>query len=339
MTSKIPVLIILAMWLISGCNARSLSTLQADFNDTVSAEQECPAGSDGNAISVDNFPCLPDYDVVFADIATQTKDVLSDYKGSAQIEIALHRLHAYALWQSGATEQEVVVAARQGIDKCASVEASSTPRDCALLMTVGNFVVAENIGRQIADIESKLKPAQTRPQVCNDNAIEWNATVTFMMRDAYLPMVDDAVRVASNASTPTSVLQYLDAQLLQTSDQLIRLRNTSRQCAADSDAQQTLRDCPCYIDGRTAAEQASCQQVTGDSVLQFSHGAKCIAKDALQSEKCPCGYQEPDTPPVTGDSAFNTFKVCQHLKRHSQAQKLYAAKCKIKDAISRTAAN
>jgi hypothetical protein len=316
-----------AIFVLSGCTARSLSNLQTQFNATVKTEKECKnqtAATDPSA-----SPCSADFDAIFADIADQAEKSLKEYDSNDGIKIALHRLHAYALWQSGASEQVVASSARQGWEKCAGNGFQKAPRDCALLTLVGSFKAIEGAGRKVAKVEEALKPRGRREEICKNHAAEWDSLTSGLMRNNYLPLADDVKRLARRGGATKSSLTYLQQQLSLIADQALKLSVAGEQCVPDPANSELVRDCPCRIDNRGPEDVETCAKVAENEVFAFYHNSFCASQDIFQSLTCPCGYEEMREDELKDRQAA----ACDYVKSRPNSKKLLKSRCAVEGAL------
>jgi hypothetical protein len=175
---------VLAIIVFSGCTVRSLSVLQTEFNATVRVKATCekePSKTEQSRTE----DCLQDFDAIFSDIANQSEKALNQYTGEQGVKIALHRLYTYALWQSGASEQKVVVAAKKGQEACAAGKPETAPRDCVLLDVVGRFKAIETRAAKVSLEKRQLFKLEKAAAVekCKNTAKQWQKELDGYMRD------------------------------------------------------------------------------------------------------------------------------------------------------------
>ena len=314
--------------LLSGCAARSLSVLQSEFNAAVDARNRCQS-----QVAYEPDPdstCTVDYRTVFADIAAQAQASLRAYKGGPGVTIGLHRLHAYALWQSGASEKTVAQAARQGLAECAGDNYARAPRDCALLATIGGLKGVEAAGTAIDAIHAGFTTATDKTAACKEAAVEWRTAAADYWHTYYLPLATDMKIFADRAETPAGVLQYLQAQHRLAFDQLLRLKTIGRQCIADDRLARQLIACPCNPDLRTNADQDACNTVFDPDFPEYAFffDTFCMSEDAFQSDDCPCDG------PDSANWSDRQQTACDYVKLNPGAKALHEARCKVKKALT-----
>jgi hypothetical protein len=271
----------LAITVISGCTARSLSVLQADFNATVKAKQNCKSEDENVARDPS---CMVDPKTIFADIAVQAKKSLNDYNGGQSVKIALHRLHAYALWQSGASEKVVVSAAQNGLKECRGDNFTKAPRDCALLATVGIFKVIQEAAARVTPRKNEIMKADANEKeiLCSEHVAGWRKEASNYWSNAYVPLVKKIKEIAEKEGVPKSVLTYLEDQRKAARKPIIDLKTIGNNCVPDWADRNLIAKCPCDP-GRRNEHPEACYQVYGQGNLKFSfyHEILCI-KEALR---------------------------------------------------------
>ena len=319
---KVILVCALAATLFSGCAARSLSVLQAEFDAAVKAENDCKSQAEN--VKPDATPCSVDFHTLFADIAAQTEKSLRDYKGGEKVKIGLHRLHAYALWKSGAAEQSIVEAARKGLAECAGDKFKKVPRDCALLTTIGSFKAIEAAGARIETIRHELVSAkpEDRGTLCEEHAAAWRNEVVDIWNNYYLPLAMDMKEIAKkNASK--SVLEYMKDQQSITFDQILELKNVARKCVSETPDLKRITKCPCSAENRTSEHREICTEVYDEAKpgFAFYHEAFCVSEDVFKSIDCPCGYEKMDN--LTDQQSI----ACEYIQINPKAKKLYESKC------------
>jgi hypothetical protein len=317
----------LAVALLLGCTTRSLSVLQAEFNAAVEARANCPP--DVVYVPKEASKCAVDYQTIFADIAAQTEKALTDFKGGTSVKIGLHRLHAYALWQSGATEKTIAQAARKGLTECAGDNYAKAPRDCALLATIGNLKGIEAVGAGIGEIYERFVNAADKKKECTQNAEGWRNAASDYWQNYYLPLAMDMNTFAARTETPGSVLQYLQDQHAASFDQLNKLKNIGRQCVSDDTVVKQLITCPCNPTLRTNEDQEACRMVfdADNPTYAFYYEAFCMSEDVFRSDDCPCG-DENDL-----DFTDREMSACSYVKANPGAKVLHEARCRVEQAL------
>ncbi len=317
----------LVVALFSGCTARSLSVLQVEFNAAVETRAKCQSkvAYEPSAES----PCSFDYRTIFADIAVQSEKSLKDYKGGPAVKIGLHRLHAYSLWQSGASEKAVAQAARKGLTECAGDKYARAPRDCVLLATIGSLKGVEATGAEIGKIHENFKNATDKHAECTQNAVNWQNTAADYWQNVYLPLAKDMNSYAARAETPASVLRYLQKQHEAAFDQLNKLKDIGRQCVPDDAVVKQLIACPCNPGLRTNEDQAACKKVfdAKNPSYAFYYETFCMSQDVFNSRECPCG-----------DESMLNFtdhekRACSYVKANPGAKVLHDARCTVEQAL------
>jgi len=317
----------LVITVFSGCAARSLSVLQTEFNAAVKAKKAC--ASQAENVKPGETPCSVDFDTLFADIAAQTEESLHDYKGGEKVKIGLHRLHAYALWQSGAAEQAIVDAARKGLAECAGDKFKKVPRDCALLTTIGSFKAIEAAGARIAAIKQELASAGDKEALCAKHASAWRDEVVAIWRNYYRPLAKDMKEIAAKESVSEGVLVYLQNQQDITFDQVLDLKNIARECVSARADLKRITQCPCTSENRTSGHREICAEVYDKAKpgFAFYHEAFCVSEDVFNSNDCPCGYE------TMGNLTDQQKIACQYVQTNPEAQNLHESKCLIKRAL------
>lgn len=318
----------LSVVIFSGCTARSLSVLQTEFNAAVETRAKCESRTEYEPKK--GSPCSVDFQTIFADIAVQSEKSLKNYKGGPSVKISLHRLHAYSLWQSGATEKDVAQAARKGMEECTEDNYKRAPRDCALLATIGGLKAIEAAGAGIEEINQKYAAGKNKTTVCMENAIVWRKEVSDFWRNYYLPLAEDMKTLAVRVETPDSVLQYLQSQHKKASGLLNKLKTIGRKCVPDETVVKQLIACPCNPKERKVENRAACDKVVDDEnpSYAFYYEAFCVSEDVFKSGECPCGYEN------NQDLNVQEKRACEHVKRNSDAKKLYDAKCEVEQALN-----
>jgi hypothetical protein len=324
---KVVTVLVLSVAIFSGCTARSLSVLQAEFNATVETRKNCQSGTEYEPKK--GSLCSVDFQTIFADIAAQSAKSLKDYKGSPSVKISLHRLYAYSLWQSGASEKDDAQAARKGLEECKVESYTKAPRDCALLATIGWLKGIEAAGTGIEEIEQKYWAAENKTTVCTQNAIVWRKEVSDFWRNYFLPLADDMKMVARKEQTPPSALQYLQKQQEKAFDQLEKLKLVGRNCVPDETVVNQLVACPCNPNERSDDDREACDKVFDEEnpSYAFYYEAFCSNEDVFKSGECPCGYENRQSLNVQERSA------CEYVKRNPGAAKLHDTKCQVERAL------
>lgn len=325
MKTRALVLAAVAALVLLGCEARSLSTLQTEFSATVANERQCKGSS--NIDPTGN--CTVDFDQIYADIAAQAEASANEYDADGGIKIGLWRLHAFALWQSVGDENEkaVVDAARKGLDACAEATQDAAPRDCALLTTVGTFVANESLDRRVTEVGLALEPSANRKEVCAERAATWLSLARRLESDTYLPLADHVRRAARNGSVPASAVEYLRDQLEKTEELASKLGFAGRQCVRNTDDADTVRNCPCEVEGRGTVE--SCAKVAGNEVLGFYHEAFCASQDVFKRQECPCDYRD------RGEALTDQESLaCDHVQGRAGAARLHEAHCAVEERLT-----
>lgn len=329
--SKTVCIVALVAALLSGCAARSLSILQAEFNATVESRAACKAKVNYEPIYNPKVAsnCNVDYQTIFADIAAQAEKSIEEYDGDTAIKIGLHRLYAYSLWQSGATEKTIAQSARKGMTLCAGENYAKAPRDCALLATIGWLKGVEAIGTYIGKIHKKLTNAEDKTAVCNMDAESWRDTAADYWQNYYLPLAKDMNTFATRAETPKSVLQYLEKQHQAAYDPLKILKNMGRQCVSDDAVAQALIACPCNSELRTNEDQETCRKVfdADNPAYAFYFDTFCMNKFINTSNECPCVDDNKQN--LTDEEK----RACDNVKSNPDAKTLHEAKCSIEKAL------
>jgi hypothetical protein len=318
---------VLVTALLSGCAARSLSVLQAEFNAAVETRAACDTKVVYEPTAASN--CSVDYRTIFADIATQAEKSLQKYRGGTAVKIGLHRLHAYSLWQSGATEKTIAQAARKGLTVCAGENYAKAPRDCALLATIGGLKGVEAIGTDIEEIYEKLVNTEDKTAACTRDVEGWREIAADYWHNYYLPLAKDMNICAARAETPDGVLQYLKKQQRAAYEQLQKLKNMGRQCVTDDAVAQVLIACPCNPELRTNEDQEACRNVfdADNPAHAFYFDTFCMHKSINMSNECPCGDGGQQN--LTDEEK----RACDYVKSNPDAKTLYEAKCRVEQAL------
>lgn len=313
--------------LFTGCTARSLSVLQTEFNAAVETRARCQSEVIYEPAAASN--CSVDYQTIFNDIAAQAEKSLNDYKGGPAVKIGLYRLHAYSLWQSGATEKTVAQAARKGLNACAGDSYARAPRDCALLATIGSLKGVESVGAEIGGMHEKFANATDKSTICSQNAEGWRTTASDYWQNYYLPLATDMNTFAAKAEPPISVLQYLKKQHEAAFDQLNKLKNIARQCVIDDTVARQLIACPCNPALRTSQDIEACNKVFdgANPEYAFYHETFCMTENVFKSNQCPCGDE-------TIPNFTNLEKsACSYVETYPGVKVLHEAKCRVEQAL------
>jgi len=313
--------------MLSGCSARSLSVLQAEFNATVESRAACDAKVVYEPTAASN--CNADYQTIFADIAAQAEKSLKEYHAGPAINIGLYRLQAYSLWQSGATEKIIAQAARKGLMACTGDNYAKAPRDCALLATIGGLKGVEAIGADIEKIHEKLVDTEDKTAACKTDAAGWRDITADYWQNYYLPLAKDMIAFADRAETPDSVLQYLKKQHQAAFAQLQKLKNMGRQCVSDDAVAQALIACPCDPKLRTNEDQEVCRNVfdTDNPGYAFYFDTFCLHQSINTSNECPCGDGD------RHDLSDEEKRACDDVESNPDAKTLHEAKCRVEQAL------
>lgn len=284
-------LLMLSLTLLSlaGCTSinttRSLVSLQTEFADLVQIQSNCKnSDKDDRKPGKGGEECLADFTTMHGLIETQAIAEIGKLKestdpGDQQIKIALYRLAAFASLK--ADTNKVSDYGDKGSQLCTSLKDKAPPRDCALLLVVGQYEVTEAFANSIDCLKAKN---------CSKNLVAAKKPDAEKLVDSFCAIRKNLLNKSNIAKQQLllddSVAIYIDRQVANLDTSLDTLDAYLRGDVKTSKLPKQPCDC-IKLDPADSGFTAKCGQLPDDETRTATFKAMCIRKNINASESCP----------------------------------------------------